>query len=109
MLVDCEILPERRAEIVGVVHINGTARIQTLRQRKDNPFLFDLLAHMKRHYGIRSLINTSFNYQGEPIVHTIEDAYHSARRMRLDAVVLNGQLRVLSEDGRQCKAVLGNP
>lgn len=96
MLMEFSVLPRRRDEIAGVVHVNGTARIQTINGRDDNPFLFDLLSHMKCQYGIRALINTSFNYQGEPIVNSISDAEHSARRMRLDALVLNGKLRELA-------------
>ena len=46
---------------------------------------------MNEKYGIKALINTSFNIQGEPIIHTIEDAKNSARIMNLDGVVLNGK------------------
>lgn len=93
MLMDFDILPDKRSEIEGVVHANGSARIQTIGAREDNPYLYDLLCHLKSHYGIRALINTSFNTQGEPIVHTCDDAIRSARDMGIDAVVLNGRLK----------------
>jgi carbamoyltransferase len=90
MLRDFEILPQRRQEMAGAVHVNGRARIQTLQTRADNPFLFELLSYLADHHGVKALLNTSFNTQGEPIVHTLEDAMASAKQMRLDAVVLNG-------------------
>lgn len=95
MLMDFDIMPKRRSEIAGVVHANGSARIQTIGARAENPYLFELLCYLKEYYGVRALINTSFNAQGEPIVHSCEDAVRAARNMGLDAVVLNGKLTPL--------------
>lgn len=95
MLLDFTIKPERQSEIEGVIHANGTARIQTLFNKEDNPFLFDLLTLLDEQYNVRALINTSFNQQGRPIVHTVIDAIKSGREMGIDAVVLNGKLQLL--------------
>ncbi len=95
MLLDFEILEDKRAEIEGVVHIDGTARIQTIRNAEQNEFMFGLLTLLNDKYGIKALVNTSFNKRGEPIVHTPEDAIKSAEKMNLDAVVINGKLMVL--------------
>ncbi|MDX2282992.1 MAG: carbamoyltransferase C-terminal domain-containing protein [Bacteroidia bacterium] len=90
MLLDFDIPAANRAAIAGVVHANGTSRIQTLFSRADNPFLWDVLMYLDEHHGIPALINTSFNGRGEPIVHTAAQAKDSAMQMGLDAVVLNG-------------------
>ncbi|NPA37628.1 MAG: hypothetical protein GXO47_12360 [Chlorobi bacterium] len=95
MLLDFEIKDKLRKEISGVVHIDGTSRIQTLFRKEDNPFLYDLLVLLDEEYGVRALINTSFNVRGEPIVHTCEDAVRSAKNMKLNAVILNGRLEEL--------------
>lgn len=95
MLLDIPILPERQNEISGVVHANGTSRIQTLFERSDNPYLWDLLEILDSNYDVKALINTSFNSQGEPIVQTEADARKSAKDMDLDALVINGQVKVL--------------
>ena len=60
-------------------------------QRDDNPFLYDLLDLLDEKYGLKALINTSFNQRGEPIVHTPEDALSSAKTMKLDGVIVNGK------------------
>ena len=92
MLRDFNILDERKKEIEGVVHINGSSRIQIIENYDDNPFIYSLLDYLDKNYGIKALINTSFNRRGEPIVHTIEDAINSAKNMQLDGVVLNGKI-----------------
>lgn len=95
MLLDFPILDQKQNEIEGVVHANGTARIQTIFQKEDNPFLFDLLTTLDEQYGIKALINTSFNAQGEPIVHTQDDAVKSAQNMGIKHVVLNGKVKLI--------------
>ncbi len=95
MLMDFAIDKSKQKEIEGVVHIDGTARIQTIRDEKQNPFMFYLLSRLDECYNIKALINTSFNRKGEPIVHQPEDAIKSAKEMKLDAVVINGELKEL--------------
>ncbi|HOO84897.1 MAG TPA: carbamoyltransferase C-terminal domain-containing protein [Prolixibacteraceae bacterium] len=95
MLIDFDILPEKQAEIPGVVHANGTSRIQTLFSRNENPFMFDLLTLLDTNYNVKALINTSFNIQGKPIAHTNNDALNYGKQMELDAVVINGKTTVL--------------
>ena len=92
MLMDFTIKPEFRKQMEGVVHANNTARIQTIETENDNPFMYRLLKHLSDKHGVVALINTSFNAQGEPIVHTIDDSIKSAKRMNIDAVIINGQL-----------------
>lgn len=92
MLLDFEIPEQNRPEIVGVVHANGTARIQTLFQREFNPFLWDLLTYLDEVHQIPALINTSFNAHGEPIVHTPQQAIDSANKMSLDALIINNEI-----------------
>ncbi len=91
MLLDFSILPQKQNEIAGAIHSDGTARFQTLFTYSNNPFMFDLLTYLNNNHGIKALINTSFNAGGEPIVHTEEDALNSAKKMKLDGVLLNGK------------------
>ncbi|WP_075590995.1 carbamoyltransferase C-terminal domain-containing protein [Labilibacter marinus] len=95
MLLDFAIQSDKKGEIEGVVHIGGSARIQTMRNEKQNPFMFALLQELDNNFGIKAIINTSFNKRGEPIVHKPEGAISSAINMKLDAVVINGKLKLL--------------
>jgi carbamoyltransferase len=92
MLLDLKIPEDKQQEIPGVIHTNGTARIQTIFSKEDNPYLFDLLTLLDEQYNIKALINTSFNTKGEPIVHTEADAMKAANNMGIDEVVVNGRV-----------------
>lgn len=95
MLQDFTVKSEYREKMTGVVHANNTARIQTIASEDDNPFMHRLLSYLHQKHGVLALINTSFNAQGEPIVHTTEQAMASAKRMGIDGVVINGKLEEL--------------
>lgn len=90
MLLDFDIDRAHQQEVTGVVHANGTARIQTIFSPKDNPFIWELLTYLDEVHHLPALINTSFNMRGEPIVHTPAQALASARQMGLNALVLEG-------------------
>lgn len=98
MLLDFPIPSENQATIEGVVHTNGTSRIQTLFSRQDNPFLWDLLTILDEKFNIPALINTSFNTQGEPIVHTPEQAFSAATKMGLDILVIDYKLHRIQKN-----------
>jgi carbamoyltransferase len=92
MLLDLKIEEEKQQEIPGVIHSNGTSRIQTIFSKEDNPFLYDLLTLLDEQYNVKALINTSFNRKGEPMVHTEKDARQSASEMNIDVLVVNGKI-----------------
>jgi len=95
MLLDFQVLPERHNELSGAIHADGTARFQTVFQKADNPFIYDLLTYLDKKHDVKALINTSFNAAGEPMVHSEEDAKESAQKMQLDGLVLNGKYLAL--------------
>lgn len=68
----------------GVVHVDGTCRIQTVNE--DNKILFELLSKIKKITGHGVVLNTSFNLAGQPLVETPEDALDVLYNSPLDAV-----------------------
>jgi carbamoyltransferase len=76
--------------IPAVVHIDGTARPQTV-SRKTNPRYWELIREFERITGVPVLLNTSFNIQ-EPIVCTPDDAIKTFKGANFDALVLENQL-----------------
>jgi len=89
MLLVCQVRPNR--EIPAVTHVDGSARVQTVR-REQNPEFYDLLRAFDQRTGCPVLINTSFNVRGEPIVCTPEDAYLCFMRTQMDVLVLGNQI-----------------
>ena len=81
----------KRNDIPAVVHIDGTARIQTVK-RKNNKKFHDLIEEFRKISGIPLLLNTSFNLGGEPIVETTADAIGCFLRSELDFLVIEDYL-----------------
>lgn len=88
MLLDFSVLPEHQEKLIGASNADGTARIQSLFERTQNPFLWDLLLELDETHNIKALLNTSFNQQGEPMVHTLADAQALAKKMGVELVAL---------------------
>jgi carbamoyltransferase len=78
--------PEKAAEIPSVVHVDGTARIQTV-QREANPAYYDLIKAFGDITGVPVLLNTSFNEQ-EPIVARPQEAIACFLRTELDVLAM---------------------
>ena len=73
MLLAKRVRSEWRDRIPAIVHVDGTARVQTVR-REHNERLYRLLLEFEKLTGVPVLLNTSFNIRGEPIVETPADA-----------------------------------
>lgn len=91
MLFVYDVLPQCAGRIPAVRHIDGTARVQTVR-RDQNPRYYDLLAAFERQTGVPVLVNTSFNTRGEPVVCTPRDALECFWTSPLDALVIGSYL-----------------
>jgi carbamoyltransferase len=91
MLIAKPVRPEWRDRIPGIVHVDGTARVQTVREAI-NPKLYRLLREFDALTGVPVLINTSFNVKGEPIVETPEDAMYCFLNTGIDHLVLHDTL-----------------
>lgn len=91
MLFVYDVLAHRAQQIPAVRHIDGTARVQTVR-RDQNPRYYDLLAAFERLTGVPVLVNTSFNTRGEPVVCTPRDAVECFWTSPLDALVIGPYL-----------------
>jgi carbamoyltransferase len=62
-----------RERIPAVVHVDGTARIQTV-DAADEPLLARMLAAFELRTGLPVVVNTSLNTAGRPMVDDIKDA-----------------------------------
>ena len=67
-----EVKEEVKDKVPAVVHLNGTARLQTVTEN-DNKWYYNFIKKFKEKTGVPILLNTSFNDR-EPIVETPEHA-----------------------------------
>ncbi len=88
MLMVGHVTDRAAREIPAVVHVDGTARVQTV-NRATNERFWDLLQAFERLSKVPVLLNTSFNQRGEPIVCSPRDALRTYFTSGLDGLVLD--------------------
>jgi carbamoyltransferase len=86
---DCSAFARQR--LPGVVHVDGTARPQLVRQDR-NPGFHAVISAFHRRTGLPAVINTSFNMHEEPIVCTARDCVRAFLEGRLDYLAIGPYL-----------------
>jgi carbamoyltransferase len=76
-----------RERIPAVVHVDGTARIQTV-DAADEPVLARMLAAFERRTGLPVVVNTSLNTAGRPMVDSVRDALECFGSTPIDLMAL---------------------
>ena len=91
-----------RSSLPAITHVDYSARIQTV-SKKTNPRYYNLIDTFKKRTGCPTLINTSFNVRGEPIVCSPQDAYRCFMRTEMDVLVLQNQILFKNEQPKSQK------
>jgi len=73
MLFVHRVRPEWKDRIPAVVHVDGTARVQTVHDETE-PLVAEMLAEFERLTGLPVVVNTSLNTAGRPMVDTPREA-----------------------------------
>ena len=76
-----------RSSLPAITHVDYSARVQTV-SKKYNPRYYELIKAFKQRTGCPTIVNTSFNVRGEPIVCTPQDAYRCFMRTEMDVLVM---------------------
>ena len=98
MLFTANIKPEISIEkIQSCVHIDGTARYQTV-SPKSNELFYQLVNRFFELSGVPMLINTSFNVRGEPIIETPDDALNCFFGSDLDILIIGNYIILKDEN-----------
>ncbi|SFA55642.1 carbamoyltransferase [Pedobacter suwonensis] len=87
ILID-EIKPEWKDQLGGIVHQDGTCRVQTVTSAF-NPEFYQLIGDFEAETGIGVLLNTSLNRKGMPVVETPAEALSLFLSGSIDILVLN--------------------
>jgi carbamoyltransferase len=87
MLFTHEVRPEWRRRIPAVVHIDGSARIQTI-DRREEPLVAAVLDGVERRTGMPVIVNTSLNTAGRPMVDDPQDALECFGSAPVDVLAL---------------------
>ncbi len=91
MLLVADVREEQREKIPAITHVDGSARIQTVRKDQNEKY-YNLIKAFKAKTGCGVIINTSFNVRGEPIVESPKDALNCFLNTHMDYLVLGNCL-----------------
>lgn len=89
MLLTFQAKPGVKEQVPGIVHVDGSARVQTV--PAGGPLREVLEGYFKR-TGIPMVLNTSFNVRGEPIVRTPGEAIAVFEKGAMDLLVLEDRV-----------------
>ncbi|WP_387690491.1 carbamoyltransferase [Photorhabdus sp. RM71S] len=89
MLCTAKVKPEMMGPVSGIVHADGTARIQLV-ERTFNATFWRLLKEVQKITGYGCLVNTSFNIQGQPLIMSPEIAIETFLKTSLDKLYIEG-------------------
>lgn len=79
--------PVGQRDLAAAMHIDGTARAQTVTQDA-NPLYYALIKEFGQRTGVYGLLNTSFNLKGQPIVNSPQDALSMFQQTEMDELIL---------------------
>ena len=91
-----------RSSLPAITHVDYSARVQTVSKHTNSRY-YQLISAFKRKTGCPTIVNTSFNVRGEPIVCTPQDAYRCFMRTEMDVLVLQNQILFKSEQPKEEK------
>jgi carbamoyltransferase len=87
MLFVHDVAAEWRDRVPAVVHVDGTARIQTV-DRDDEPLVARMLERFEARTGLPVVVNTSLNTAGRPMVDDPRDALECFGSAPVDALAI---------------------
>ncbi len=87
MLFVQDVAPEWQSRIPAVVHVDGTARIQSVDPATE-PLVARMLADFERRTGLPVVVNTSLNTAGRPMVDSPRDALECFGSTPIDLLAL---------------------
>jgi predicted NodU family carbamoyl transferase len=82
-----------RKRIPAAVHVDGTARLQSV-SASLNPAFHSLLERFDAITSVPALLNTSFNGRGEPIVHTPVQAVNLMLKTEMDGILFDDRILI---------------
>lgn len=94
MLNNFKVKADKRESIEAVLHLDDTARVQTVSIKSD-AVLYGILLQFYKRTGVPVLANTSLNDKGEPIINNIDEALNFALRKKIRIVYINDARIVL--------------
>ncbi len=94
MMYAIPVKEDKKELIPGVIHVDGTCRIQTVTEDQ-NYHYYHLIKTFYEETGIPMIFNTSLNLAGDVICHTIYDTYDMLHRSPIEYVYQPEESRIV--------------
>jgi carbamoyltransferase len=85
MVIAFDATEKLKSDAPAVVHVDGTARVQLV-EKDVLPLYHSLISEFEKLTGVGTILNTSFNVKGEPVVCTLRDALRTFWSTGLDVL-----------------------
>lgn len=87
MLLVTNVRADKQSAVPAVIHVDGTARLQTV-DKRESPMFYRLISEFFKQTDIPLLLNTSFNLAGKPLVETPAQALQCFLETEMDVLVM---------------------
>lgn len=95
--------------VPAVLHIDGSARVQTV-SKEDNKWLYEVVQAFKEKTGIPIICNTSLNDKSEPIINNLDELFNFAINKRINIAYINGKrVKFIEQNGEIALGVKQRP
>jgi carbamoyltransferase len=89
MLQAYKVKPNKLQVVPAVIHLDGSARVQTLASQ-EAPLLYEVLTQFNAKTGVPILGNTSLNEKGQPIINSYQQALTFAQKNGIEICYFDG-------------------
>ena len=90
MIIATKVSDNWKQKISGTIHIDGTARVQTVTKDRNEEY-YKLISEFYKITGIPVLLNTSYNLHGEAIVEKPNQALDTFNKSDIDILLIGGK------------------
>jgi len=97
MMYAVDVLDHQRDKISGVIHVDGTCRIQTV-TKEQNENYYNLINEFYKRTGVPMLFNTSLNLSGDTMAETIKDALYILDNSEVSYLYLPEHAKIVCRD-----------
>ena len=97
MMYAVDVLEDQRYIIPGIVHVDGTCRIQTV-TKEQNESYYNIIKEFYDRTGVPMLFNTSLNLSGDTMAETIKDAEYIIGNSSVDYLYLPEHARMVCRE-----------
>lgn len=101
MMYAVDVRKDKRDIIPAITHVDGTCRVQTVKQ-EDNPVFYEIIKEFYKLTSVPVVFNTSFNLAGDTICETLDDSLKTLYNSEIDYLYLPELGVIVEKEKHDC-------